>query len=173
MGARHRRHGQGRHGYLPWNVREIPNLTARAKLTASEGDPEPLRNGIDRPIGDTNNGWMGSIGSWVQYSFDNPGNIRGLRFVFDSDLNRKGLNMASNYPLNMEPATVPKTMLRAFRVEALGEDGAWNIIVREKNNYQRLVRLKTDIKTQAVRFIPESTWGDEQIRMFAWDVIGS
>jgi len=159
--------------YLPWNAREIPNLTARAKLTAWEGEPEPLRNGIDRPIGDTDNGWTSSIGSWAQYSFDNPENIRGLRFVFDSDLNRKGLNMASNYPLNMEPATVPKTMLRAFRVEALNEDGVWNIIVREKNNYQRLVRLKTDIKTRAVRFIPESTWGDERVRMFAWDVIDS
>jgi hypothetical protein len=179
--------------YLPWNVREIPSLTARANLTASEGDPEPLRNGIDRPIGDTDNPlapipltkggqggcvkgdneWTGSVGSWVQYRFDVPEHIRGLRFVFDSDLNRRGLNMASNYPLNMEPVTVPKTMLRAFRVEALGEDGVWNIITQEKNNYQRLVRLKTDIKTRAVRFIPEATWGDERVHVFAWDVMDS
>jgi len=39
--------------YLPWNVRELPELTKRADLTAAEGDPEPLRNGVDRPVGDT------------------------------------------------------------------------------------------------------------------------
>jgi len=157
--------------YLPWNLREVSALTAKANLTASDGDPEPLRNGIDRPIGDTDNGWTGSVGSWVQYSFDNPERICEFRFVFDSDLNRREKNMASNYPLNMEPITTPKTMLRAFRVEALGENETWEVVVREENNYQRLVKLETDIQTRAVRFIPEATWGDERVHVFAWDVI--
>ena len=51
--------------YLPWNVRQVPVLTQSAELTASEDNPEPLRNGIDRPIEDTDNGWRGSIGSWT------------------------------------------------------------------------------------------------------------
>ena len=159
--------------YLPWNVREVPPLTARAKLTAAESDPEPLRNGIDRPIGETDNGWTGSIASWVQYSFDVPERIREMRFVFDSNLNRREKNMASNYPLNMEPVTTPQAMLRVFRVEARGENGVWDTIIREKNNYQRLVNLKTEALTPAVRFIPEATWGSERVHLFAWDVIGS
>ena len=52
--------------YLPWNVRAVPELTRAATLTASEGDPEPLRNGFDRPVGDDDNGWTGSVGSWVR-----------------------------------------------------------------------------------------------------------
>jgi len=158
--------------YLPWNKREIPTLTANAKLTASEGEPEPLRNGIDRPVGDADNGWTGNPNSWVQYTFNSPEHIGGLRFVFDSDLNRKGLNMPSSYPLNVEPVVVPKTMIKAFRIEAIDENGIWNVIAQEKSNYQRLVRIKTDIKTQAVRFIPESTWGDSNFHVFAWDVMG-
>lgn len=55
--------------YLPWNRREIPKLSIEAKLTASEGDPEPLRNGIDRPVGAEDNGWTGELGSYVQYTF--------------------------------------------------------------------------------------------------------
>jgi hypothetical protein len=157
--------------YLPWNVRKLPELTARAKLTASEGDPEPLRNGIERPTGDTDNGWTGKTGSWVQYSFDGPAHIRELRFIFDSDLNRKELNMPSNYPLDMEPVSVPETLIRAFRVEASKGDGGWNIIAHVESNYQRMVRLKIDVQTPAVRFIPESTWGAEQVHMFAWDVV--
>ena len=159
--------------YLPWNVRDIPALTAGAKLTASEGDPEPLRNGIDRPAGDADNGWTGSIGSWVEYRFENTEHVHELRFVFDSDLNRKGRNMPSNYPLNMEPVTVPETLIRAFRVEAADGDGNWKVIIREENNYQRLVSIKTGIQTQAVRFIPESTWGDDRAHVFAWDVMSS
>ena len=78
--------------------------------------------------------------------------------------------MPSNYPLEAEPATVPKTLIRDFRVETLDENGAWNVIAREENNYQRLVRIKTGIQAQAVRFIPESTWGDDHAHVFAWDV---
>lgn len=156
--------------YLPWNVREIPDLTKEAKLSASEGDPEPLRNGIDRPIGEIDNGWSGSTGSWIQYSFDKPQRIKELRFVFDSDLNRSGLNMPCNYPLNTEPLSVPKTMIRSFRIEFLNANNEIIETKEESNNYQRLVRIKTDIVTNAIRFIPISTWGADKFHIFAWDV---
>lgn len=159
--------------YLPWNTRAVPTLTANAKLTALEGDPEPLRNGIDRPVGDADNGWTGSLNSWVQYTFDSRKHVAGFRFIFDSDLSRKKHNMPSNYPLNLGPAAAPKTLVRAFRVESLDENGNWNVIVREENNYQRLVRIKTGIQAQAVRFIPEVTWGADRAHVFAWDVEGS
>jgi len=158
--------------YLPWNVRRVPQLTREAELTASEGDPEPLRNGLDRPVGGDDNGWMGNCGSWVQYSFDRPQRVRRLRFVFDSDLNRPEKNMPHSYPLHIEPVGVPETMIRAFRVEALGQNNRWRVIVHEESNYQRLVRLETDVETSAIRFIPEATWGAEQVHVFAWDVDG-
>ncbi len=156
--------------YLPWNVRTVPALARNATLTASEGDPEPLRNGLDRPIGDADNGWTGSLGAWVEYRFAAPERVRQLRFIFDSDLNRPEKATPANYPLHSEPVGVPKTLVRAFRVEAVGDDGAWYTIAHVENNYQRLVRLNVDVTTRAIRFIPESTWGAEQVHVFAWDV---
>ncbi len=158
--------------YLPWNLRRVPQLTREAELIASEGDPEPLRNGLDRPVGGDDNGWMGNCGSCVQYRFDRPRRVRRLRFVFDSDLNRPEKNMPHSYPLHIEPVGVPETMIRAFRVEALGQNNRWRVIVRKESNYQRLVRLETDVETSAIRFIPEATWGAEQVHVFAWDVDG-
>jgi hypothetical protein len=162
--------------YLPWNVRQVPALAQAARLTASQGDPEPLRNGLDRPIGGGEDaveyGWTGDGGSWVQYTFDGMQRVRGLRFVFDSDLNRPDKNMPCSYPLHVEPVPVPRTMTRAFRVEALGDGGEWTTIARVGNNYQRLVRIETDVQTSALRFIPEATWGAERAHLFAWDVDG-
>ncbi len=156
--------------YLPWNVRAVPELTRAATLTASEGDPEPLRNGLDRPIGRRRQRLDGDVGAWVEYRFDAPQRVRTLRFVFDSDLNRPEKATSASYRLHIELAGVPQTLVRAFRVEALGDDGMWHTIAREENNYQRLVRLDVDVTTQAVRFVPESTWGAERVHVFAWDV---
>lgn len=156
--------------YLPWHKRDIPELSKTAELTASEGDPEPLRNGIDRPVGDDDNGWRGSIGSWVQYAFDGSRKIRELRLVFDSDLNRPIHNMPCNYPLYDEPFHVPYTMVRAFCIELQDKDGVWRIVKRIENNYQRLVSLNIDAEAKAIRFIPEATWGADKAHVFAWDV---
>jgi hypothetical protein len=139
-------------------------------LAASESDPEPLRNGLDRPLSGTDNGWTGAVGAWVQYSLVDRQSIRELRLVCDSDLNRPGHNAVSNYPLNLDANHVPPAMLRAWRVEALDAAGQWQVIVRQENNYQRLVRLKVDIVTRTVRIIPEATWGDARVHLFAWDI---
>lgn len=156
--------------YLPWKAREISELTKTARLTASEGNPEPIRNGIDRPVGENSNCWSGKLGSWICYSFHEPREIKEFRFIFDSDLNRNRLNMPCNFPLNMESFTVPGSMIRVFRIEALDENGLWKSIFEEKNNYQRLVRIKKNVKTTAVRFIPLETWGANNANIFAWDI---
>ncbi len=156
--------------YLPWKVREVPDLSKSAQLSASDGDAEVLRNGIDRPIGDVDNGWIGKIGSWIEYSFTTPQKIKEFRFIFDSDLNRKPLNMPCNYPLNPQFASVPKTMTKSFRIDFLDDNGHWKTLFREDNNYQRLVRIRRNIKTSAVRFIPLATWGNDDVHIFAWDI---
>jgi len=158
--------------YLPWHARRVPELTRQAALCASEGDPEPLRNGIDRPVNGQDNGWRGNIGSWVEYAWEGTRRVRGLRLVFDSDLNRPEKNMPCRYPLSAEPVGVPETLVRSFRVEAREADGTWRVVHREENNYQRLVRVELDMPTTALRFIPESTWGAADVHLFAWDVNG-
>jgi len=162
---------------IPWRRRTVPDLTKRARLTASAGDPEPLRNGVDRPVGEKDNGWAGDVGgSWLQYEFDAPAAVSRQRFVFDSDLNRNDhsdghrRNLPCCYPLRPEPQKVPPSLTRAFRVEARDPDGAWREIARVQENHQRLVRLETSVRTTAIRFMPEATWGAARAHLFAWDV---
>jgi len=89
--------------YLPWHVRGIPALSAEASLASSSGDPEPVRNGIDRPVGDALNAWTAGAGDWIEYRFSTKKSIRSARMVFDSDLNRRGKNMRHTYWLNAPP----------------------------------------------------------------------
>jgi hypothetical protein len=156
--------------YLPWHKRQIPELTLKAKLTAANGKAEALRNGYDRPVGAKDNGWYGSIGEWIEYSFDNAEKIKELRFVFDSDLNRNIHNMPCNYPLNDNSWHVPETMLKQFKIEAKDENYNWLLVNEVTNNYQRLVRIPVNITTKAIRFIPLKTWGADKVHVFSWDV---
>ena len=162
--------------YIPWRTRSVPGLTKSARLTASAGDPEPLRNGVDRPVGENDNGWAGEVGSsWLQYEFDTPTAVSRQRFIFDSDLNRNGpdahrRNIPCSFPLRPEPRTVPPSLTRAFRIEARESDGSWRTLARVQENHLRLVRLETSVRTTAIRFVPEATWGAERAHLFAWDV---
>ena len=156
--------------YLPWHNRPIPELSRIAQLSASQGDPESLRNGLDRPIGEVDHGWQGKTGDWVQYAFERAEKVSSLRFVFDSDLNRPGETMAFHYPLLMEPAGVPQTLVRSFTIQALDSESRWITVLHEQNNYQRLHRYNVDMQTKALRFVPEQTWGADQFHLFAWDV---
>jgi len=157
--------------YLPWRARRVSPLTSQARAETSEGDPEPLRNGVDRPVDGADNGWSCAPGSWVEYLFEGPRQVSAIRLVFDSDLNRPGLNTPCGYPLGSEPVSVPETMTRAFRIEALDADGSRHVVAREENNYQRRARVEVEAETKAIRLVPEATWGARQAHVFAFDVI--
>ena len=92
--------------------------------------------------------------------------------VFDSDLNRKGKNIRSNYPLNAEPRRTPPSLVRAFRIDVQDSSGTgWRTIHTETNNCQRLVRVAVQADgVLAVRLVPESTWGSPAAHLFAFDV---
>jgi len=155
--------------YLPWNRREIPELSRRARLTSSEGDASVLVNGMDRPVGDSDNGIHVPMGGWVQFRFDGVVRVRRMRLVFDSDLNNKYL-MPVRYPLNSKKRLVPESMVKAFRIEAGNGTGGWRTVYRETNNYRRLVRVPLDVDAAVVRFVPEETWGAEKAHLFACEV---
>lgn len=164
--------------YLPWHARPVASLSVEAKLTASAGDPEPLRNGHDRPIGEADNGWTAQLGSFVEYRWDSPQAISEVRFTFDSDLDRHfragernpGQNMHCCYRPNDALFRTPDAMVKAFRVEALDGNGEWVTVAREDNNHRRLVRLPVEVETTALRFVPEATWGAAEAHVFAFEV---
>jgi len=155
--------------WLPWHTRPVPALSRLAGLSADAGDPEPLRNGIDRPVGEVENAWDGPIGTAITYTLDGLQTVREARLVFDSDLNRNSRNMPHRHHLNVCWCP-PATLVKAFRLEGCDEAGNWRALHVETNNYQRLVRVPLNVRVNAIRLVPEKTWGAESCRLFAFDV---
>ncbi len=160
--------------YLPWRPRPIPELSQRAGLTASAGNPEPLRSGIDRSLGDADNGWWGAPGAWVEYRFDAPVRLSRARFTFDSNL-KDHKRMPCSTPLKGNHARIPPMMARAFDIEVLDDaqgDGAWTCVAQVRDNHQRLVRLPLNAARliRGARFVVRESWGAECVHVFAFDV---
>jgi hypothetical protein len=158
--------------YLPWKVREIAPLSRTSKFNADVGDPESLRNGVDRPVGDIDNGWTAPLGTPVTYTFDEAADISAVRIVFDSDLNRPSRNMRHVYLLDAKLWRPPETLVKAFRIEARTTEGGWDTVHHEDSNTQRLVRIPLKLSTTAIRLVCESTWGSDQAHLFAFEVGG-
>ncbi|NCQ34088.1 hypothetical protein GW813_03200, partial [bacterium] len=148
----------------------MPALSRQAELTADAGDPEPLRNGIDRPVGEAGNAWSGPVGAAITYTFQGLQAVKQVRLVFDSDLNRNANNMPSRHHLNVNWRS-PATLVKAFRLEGCDTSGQWRALHTETCNYQRLVRIALHAEVSAIRLILEATWGaDAACRLFAFDV---
>jgi hypothetical protein len=127
--------------YLPWHTRSIPDLTQQAQMRASIGDAEPLRNGIDRSLGQDDNGWWGSPGACMEICYSEEVHISQARFTFDSDL-RKNKRMPCQYPRKGYNVQVPEIITRDFDLEALQPDGTWQLIKAIRSNYQRLAKCR-------------------------------
>ncbi len=156
--------------WLPWRVRPVAAASRTARLTASAGDAEALRNGVDRPVGDDANLWCAPFGeAWAAYRFDGDTPLESVRLVFDSDLNRKEKNMPHGYPLDAPPWRTPRTLVRDFSLETCGADGVWCTAVRVTDNRQRLVRLPLRTRCRGVRLVPERAWGGGEARVFAFE----
>ena len=165
--------------YLPWHVRPIAELSKNAILHASEGDPEPLRNGIDRPLDGQENVWSCQPNGWAEYDFGRTVPLKRARMIFDSDLNRKGQgdcayyeerNLLSNYPLNQPDRPVPATLVKSFRLDVKDANGLWKTVWETTTNHQRLVVVPLDCDGCAVRIVPTETWGAPLCKLFAFEV---
>jgi len=155
--------------YLPWQHRQMLPLTAAAVLHADSGQAEALRNGVDRVVGSQTNAWDGHLGDTLEYRWMQPQSVHAVRLVFDSNLQEMH-NSRAFYPLHPEEFQVPPTLVKAFQLDGQGADGNWHVLHRETQNHQRLVRISLQADIQALRLTPQSTWGSENVRIFAWDV---
>ena len=165
--------------WLPGFRRGIPPVCAAALLRAGDGDPAPLRNGLDRPDDTSDNAWAAPVGTPVEYVFPAPVALTEARLVFDSDLNRTDpsrtegqrrlLNMRYFVGLNDAPFAPPATLVRDFRLEALDAAGDWATVARVADNHQRLVRVALSAHCRGLRLVVERTWGCETPRVFAFD----
>jgi len=165
--------------YLPFNRRTVSDITSGAELICDAENAENLRNGFDRPIDDEDNGVYADLDKAIEYRFSAPQKLSEIRIVFDSDLNRKTLpegevklqrDMIHNRPLSFVPSYVPKTMTKAYKIEAELANGEVVTIADVSNNYHRLCLHKTDVEAVAVRLTPVLSWGEDKSHIFAFDV---
>ncbi|MGI6167960.1 MAG: hypothetical protein ACOYIA_07495 [Eubacteriales bacterium] len=129
-------------------------------------------------------------GRAITYTFKEKTRVSSFRLVVDSDLDREyvdGNPDALNTSMvlfrrrdyNNTTFGFPKCLLRAFRIEALDDDGNWRTVYETDSNRQRLVRGELNVETTAVRFIPLATYfsdmlwttyGSAQAHIFAFEV---
>lgn len=153
--------------YLPGLKQCFPDSVARAVLTASRGDPEPVRNGINRPVGESTNCWPCRAGDWIAYRFQDEIEVANVTVILDSGLDQ---NVWLSYHQKDDQITAPPdTMPQAFRIEGLvGIE--WKELVRVDRNHQRFCRFPVATRLDGVRFLLERTWGAETSRVYAFYV---
>lgn len=152
--------------YIPYHERELSPLTASAKTNA-----DIVRNGVDRSLGGDKNYWAGHSGDRIVFEYDAPVDVGSVRLVFDSELTRGYHNMPSNYPLREDKYKLPKTLVRDYDLICEGEGGELFTAASVTDNRRRLVFHSIGKKVRKVIFAPKTTWGCEEFRVFAVDVL--
>ena len=54
-------------------------------------------------------------------------------------------------------------MVKHFKIEAQDEQGQWNVVYENRENYQRFIRERLDVMAKAIRFVPLSTYASEMM----------
>lgn len=154
--------------WLPGFTRGIDPLAQSAKLTSACDGVFTLLDGMDRDRPEAAHAWEGRVGESVEFSWKQRMPIAGVRLVFDSNL-QLHKRMPCSYPYREGRGAVPKSLIKAYRLEAKNASGEWEVVFRETNNFQRLVRVPLALESEAIRFLPEETWGDEAARLFGFE----
>jgi hypothetical protein len=158
--------------WLPGVSRPIDEL-ARAAAVQGGGDGlSLLLDGLDRDRPGEDHAWRGAASAGIEFRWPGPVAIGGVRLVFDSNLNHDK-RMPCSYPQKGDRTLVPGSLVRAFRVEAQDGAGAWRVAWRTDANHQRLVRLPLEVRAKALRVVPEASWGDDQMRLFACEPLAA
>lgn len=157
--------------WLPGLTRQMGDLVMSAQLSGEGDGLERLMDGVERDRENETHAWIGQPGSAIEFEWSRSIPIAGLRIVFDSNLNH-AKKMPCLYPQRGGQARVPGTLVRKYRVDARSQAGGWSTIFREENNYQRLATPLLNVHTRALRFVPEETWGAEDVRVFALEPLG-
>ena len=159
--------------FLPGFRREPSALAKHAVLSADYGDPSALLSGIDRRIWGNDNGYFGKTNKAVTYTFENETFVRGVRLVFDSDLDREytdgnpdALHTSTTlfFPKSYDNTSFgfPKCLIKHYRIDVEDASGEWKTAVEVFDNHQRFVRHELNTAAKAVRLVPLSTYHSER-----------
>ncbi len=153
--------------YLPRFRRRFGETTRTGRLTATQGSPEPLRDGVNRPVQGKEHSWSGEAGGSVEYRWDAARPITSVSLAFDSNLNEE-IALSLHHDRNRtEP---PPELVRDFTIEA-EVDGAWRTVHTEEDNHQRFRQISFNgLMASALRLTTRRTRGAAQVRVFTFAV---
>ena len=156
--------------WLPGLARRIDPLSQQAALDGDGDAPDRVLDGHDRDRGEEVHAWTGPLGGRLELAWPQVQHVGGVRMTFDSDL-RNDKRMPCSYPHRADRCLMPRTLIRAFRIELRDADGRWETVYHEQDNTQRLLRIALDRPATGVRLVPEATWGASDARIFAFEAM--
>lgn len=136
---------------LPHCPRKVSGLTKTASLLINgheNKETEKLRDGNDRE-----NRFTARNGDTIEYRFGGPADIREIRIVFDSDLDRKTLPgdaierkhmMRCNLLPDSPVMRMPETLCRSFELGIVYEDGSAEQLFCDSENIRRLIIISAE-----------------------------
>ncbi len=153
--------------FLPGVVRKVSEKTLKAKASH-----EILRNGIDRSLGDSDNGAWLKNGESCVYEFSEPENLSSCRIVFDSNFaDTKRMRQWEGVPTD-DIRSLPSTLPREFSVE-VKINGIWKTLIHQTENRKRLLRFRfAPVRAESVRLTPLASWTEtpSDTHVFAFEV---
>ncbi|MEI7833631.1 MAG: FAD-dependent oxidoreductase, partial [bacterium] len=154
--------------YLPGLLRERTALTLQAQLTATQGDPEPVRDGVNRQVGDDPHCWVAHPGDALTYTFA-PQYVGEAVLILDSAM-ASTIAMSWHQP-DDQLTDIPPQMPKCFHVEVDRGNG-WELLHHVTEHYQRHTRIPIGETVQGVRYTLEETWGAIESRVYAFYLEG-
>ena len=168
--------------YLPGITLDVGEIARSARLEASQGDPEPIRDGFQRPISSDPfiwmhkpafskvddaelaayepHSWRAAPGDHVAYHFDKPARVEQVTLILDSNLER---SVALKAPGVQE--AFPENLPKNFRIE-VRQGSTWEPVAVISGNTQRQVRVPVNQTTNGVRFVLEETHGGASSQIY-------
>ena len=153
--------------YLPGIVQTLSELTTQSRLQASQGDPEPIRDGFNRQVGDDTHCWESYPGDILIYLFPEETFVHSGTLILDSGLDQ---NIQMSYHQKDQQLTfLPDVMPKAFRLQGL-VNGQWQAITTVERNHRRFVKFDIEKEISGIRYILDETWGAKKSRLYAFYV---
>ena len=151
--------------YIPGAKQVFTSITVESRLKSSKGNPEPVRDGINRSVGNDTHSWKCEEGDSIELIFSENTLIKDTTLILDSGLDK--LVAMSHCQKDAYIGSLPDVMPKVFRLEGrIG--GKWIELVREDCNYMRIVRFEINRHLEGIRFVLEKTWGAPESQVYAF-----
>jgi hypothetical protein len=147
--------------YIPWKQREQAPICRMAQCSC-----EQVRDGIDRG---EEHLWIGKTGETIKYVFEEETDIKKIYLTFDSNLNRTYHNMPCNFKKETPVSLIPETLIKEYQIVGTTCRGE-KMMLEVNESHQRFVTHLVEWKVKEIEFVPISTYGSEEFRVFRFEV---